>query len=160
MKKRIVVYFMAISILASFHSAEAEQGKVYRVGLIFLAWKGFLPMQVKGFRSGSEELRYIEGQNLLLTEIKGQTYDELRNAVKAQKFDVVVTTGGSETAIARELLRSVPIVFMPVSYPVEAGFVKSLARPGTNITGITYLRDLQSRSPEVTGSTLSWLLNL
>jgi putative ABC transport system substrate-binding protein len=145
MKKRIVVYFMAISILASFHSAEAQQGKVYRVGLIFLTWEGFFPTQVRGFREALKEFQYIEGQNLFLTQINGQTYDEVRNAAKAyseQKFDVVVTTGGAETAIARELLNTAPIVFMPMSYPVESGFVKSLARPGTNITGITYFRDV------------------
>ena len=145
MKKKIGVYFMAILILASFHSAEAQQGKVYRVGLIFLTWEGFFPTQVKGFREALQELQYIEGQNLSFIQIKGQTYDEVRSAAKAysdQKFDVVVTTGGAETAIARELFNTVPIVFMPMSYPVESGFVKSLAHPGTNLTGITYFRDV------------------
>jgi putative ABC transport system substrate-binding protein len=125
---------------------EAQQVGTYRVGLVFLAWKGFFPTQVKSFREALTELRYIEGHNLILTQIKGETYEELRNAVKAnskQQFDVVVATGGAETVLVRDLLNEFPIVFMPMSYPVEAGVVKSLAHPGTNITGITYLRDFE-----------------
>src|SRR4029077_1191657 len=50
----------------------------------------------------------------------------------------VIVVGGSEAAKAmKEATRSIPIVFMGPSYPVEEGLVASFARPGGNITGIT-----------------------
>jgi putative ABC transport system substrate-binding protein len=48
---------------------------------------------------------------------------------------VILTVGSSATEFAETNLKNVPIVFSAVKYPVLSGFVKSMARPGSNITG-------------------------
>ncbi|TMH00990.1 MAG: ABC transporter substrate-binding protein, partial [Betaproteobacteria bacterium] len=51
--------------------------------------------------------------------------------------DVIVVGGSEATKAMKEATRSIPIVFIGPSYPVEEGLVGSFARPGGNITGIT-----------------------
>ena len=58
-----------------------------------------------------------------------------------------MTYGGTATGIARDATKEIPIIFIwGLSDPVRMGFVKSLARPQTNITGLSSLP-----SPEVSG---------
>jgi putative ABC transport system substrate-binding protein len=70
-----------------------------------------------------------------------KTYDELRPIAKGYvegKVDVIVTTSGTATEIANRTTKEIPIVFIwGVADPVESGLVKSLARPDTNVTGLT-----------------------
>jgi ABC-type uncharacterized transport system substrate-binding protein len=51
--------------------------------------------------------------------------------------DVIVVGGSEATKAMKGATRSIPIVFMGPSYPVEEGLVESFARPGGNITGVT-----------------------
>jgi putative tryptophan/tyrosine transport system substrate-binding protein len=51
--------------------------------------------------------------------------------------DAIVASNTPALAALREQTRTIPIVFAVVSYPVEQGFVQSLARPGGNITGFS-----------------------
>ena len=55
-----------------------------------------------------------------------------------RKVDVIVTNGGTATEIANRITKEIPVVFIwGVTDPVESGLVKSLARPDTNVTGLT-----------------------
>ena len=58
-------------------------------------------------------------------------------AIAAANYDVVVTTGDREIVAMRKAGVTAPIIFTFVSDPVGRGFVKSLARPGGNITGFS-----------------------
>ena len=51
--------------------------------------------------------------------------------------DVILTSGGTAVAPLLQATRSVPIVFAQVPDPVGAGYVRSLARPGGNVTGFS-----------------------
>jgi putative ABC transport system substrate-binding protein len=76
-----------------------------------------------------------------------QSPEELRSLARdfvKNNVDVVVTTGNVETTVAKETIRQLPIIFMPASDPITAGFVESFARPGANLTGIALIRDLDS----------------
>jgi putative ABC transport system substrate-binding protein len=53
--------------------------------------------------------------------------------------DVILTGGSAATAAVQEATRTLPIVFVNVSDPVGAGYVASLARPGGNVTGFTFI---------------------
>jgi putative tryptophan/tyrosine transport system substrate-binding protein len=107
-----------------------------------------LQPQVDGLRDGLEELKYVHGQNFDWKQVEGDSKDELRSKLKAliqqQKVDLLVTLGTAETGIAKEIAGKIPIVFLPAADPIKSGFVHSLARPGTNITGLTSLTDSQS----------------
>ena len=53
--------------------------------------------------------------------------------------DVILAAASAATAAMHEATRTVPIVFVNVSDPVGAGYVASLARPGSNINGFTFI---------------------
>jgi putative ABC transport system substrate-binding protein len=125
--------------------AQAQQPKVHRVGVLMLI-KADRP-QLQGLRDGLREGGFVEGQNLTLDTPALRSTEELRSLAKEyikRKVNVIVTTGNFETKIAKENTQEVPIVFMPAADPITAGFVKSFPRPGTNITGVALMRDLDS----------------
>ena len=64
------------------------------------------------------------------------------------KVDIIVATAQASTEAAKRETGTIPIVFAVVGDPVAVGLVASLARPGSNITG------LASVAPEVVGKQL------
>ena len=96
--------------------------------------------QIKGLRDGLNEFGYISGKNLLLDVSAEGTYEEYRPLVKRykeKKPNVIVTIGGTATSVVKEIAPEIPTVFYFGSDPVQAGFVKSIAHPETNLTGLT-----------------------
>jgi putative tryptophan/tyrosine transport system substrate-binding protein len=86
-----------------------------------------------GLRDGLKRAGYVEGIN--------QNYDEVRATAqqyKNENIDVFVSIGSTDTAIAKQAGLTAPIIFMPTRDPLGRGFVKSLARPQTNLTGLAY----------------------
>ena len=142
MRAKILVYVLSALILATIHLAEAQQGKVYHVGVLSI---GDNP-SVKGFRDGLKNAGYVEGKNLVLDIPVKQNYDELRPIAKAyveKKFDVIVGMGGTVTLLAKELTQDIPILFVGTGDPIATGLVKSLARPEANVTGVATLTDFE-----------------
>ena len=58
--------------------------------------------------------------------------------------DVILAHGGSTVGPLLQATRTVPIVFPVLGDPVAAGFVDSLARPGGNVTGVSFLVNLMA----------------
>jgi putative ABC transport system substrate-binding protein len=85
------------------------------------------------------ELGWREGSNLSVERLPSEKGGEelLRRAEELARrgVDVIVTGGPPTTMAAYRATQTIPIVFQGVHYPVEQGFVQSLARPGGNITG-------------------------
>ena len=114
-----------------------------RIGMLFSggAGTGAANLGTEVLRQGLLELGYVEGRTAVIEWRWWEGKPErLRDAVAEMvrlNLDVIVV-GGSEAAKAmKEATTSIPIVFIGPSYPVEEGLVKSFARPGGNITGIT-----------------------
>jgi putative ABC transport system substrate-binding protein len=132
--------------------AEAQQPRVYRVGVLSVGSPN--SPALKGLRDGLKEAGYIEGKNLFLDIPLNKTYDELHPLAKGwkeKKVDAIVTIGATATGIAKEATQETPIVFIYSTDPVRQGFVKSLARPETNLTGLSTFPDaeLQGKRLEV-----------
>jgi putative ABC transport system substrate-binding protein len=75
-----------------------------------------------------------------------KSYDELRGVVQSyvdRKFDIIVSSGASAPLVAKEMTRTIPIVFIGGGDPIQAGLVKSMSRPEGNITGIARYRDTE-----------------
>jgi putative ABC transport system substrate-binding protein len=134
-----ILVFLVAAILSRADTADAQNsGKVRRVG--FVAPQSQPAGRVDTFRQGLRDLGYVEGQNLKF-EYRGHE-DRSRLAGLAaelarEKVDVIVTQGFATRAA--QGVQTVPIIFGFSGDPVEAGLVKSLARPGGNMTGITML---------------------
>jgi putative ABC transport system substrate-binding protein len=115
----------------------AQAGKVYKIG--FLRAGEPPTFWIDEFREGLRELGYVEGQNVLI-EFRIGALDQLPRLAEdlvRSKVDVIVASASSAGMAAKNATTSIPIVFTSLSHPVEIGLIKSLARPGGNITGVT-----------------------
>jgi putative tryptophan/tyrosine transport system substrate-binding protein len=99
---------------------------------------------VDAFRQGLKENGYVEGRDVAIeyrwAEGKTERFPELAAELVARNVDVIVAFGGTLSAqAAQRATTRIPIVFQSVGDPVAEGLVASLARPGGNITGLSFL---------------------
>jgi putative tryptophan/tyrosine transport system substrate-binding protein len=98
---------------------------------------------LEGFRQGLRDLGYVEGQNVAL-QYRGSddsmaTLVPLAAELVALPVDILVTASVPQTEAARRVTGTVPIVFVYHPDPVGAGHIASLARPGGNTTGMSFM---------------------
>ena len=96
---------------------------------------------VEGLLTGLRELGYVDGQNIGLVELRaGPTVREMKEAILAvlSDFDILVVAGTIGGIAAKSVTSDVPVVFISVGAPVDIGLVKTLAKPGGNMTGTTF----------------------
>ena len=89
------------------------------------------------------QLGWTEGRNVQI-DIRWGVADAASSRRYAAEMvalapDVILTAASAATAAVHEATRTLPIVFVNVSDPVGAGYVASLARPGGNVTGFTFV---------------------
>jgi putative ABC transport system substrate-binding protein len=116
---------------------------VHRIGLLrtgsALSERPFL----ESIRQGLHDLGYVEGQNLVLegryAEGRVERLPDLAAELVRLQVEVLVTGGAPAIRAAQHATRTIPIVMAGTSEAVELGFVASLARPGGNITGVSWL---------------------
>jgi putative ABC transport system substrate-binding protein len=89
------------------------------------------------------DLGYVEGKNLVIEWRSSEGNDERLPGLAAElinlKLDVIVTAGTPAARVLQKATSTIPIVVVAVGDPVGAGLVKSLARPGGNITGLAIM---------------------
>ena len=115
-----------------------EAGRTYRIAYLTLAGG----QDAAIVKQRLNELGYSEGKNLIFdhrsAEGQLERLPQLAAKSAATNPDVIVTGFGTETAkAAQAATTTIPIVFTSVGDPIGAGVVKSLNRPGANITGLT-----------------------
>jgi putative ABC transport system substrate-binding protein len=93
-------------------------------------------------REGLRELGYVEGKSfVIVTRFANHDFTRLPRLVEElgeERLDVAVSRGPS-TDYLKTLRARVPVVFAYSGDPVSAGFADTLARPGRNMTGITFM---------------------
>jgi putative tryptophan/tyrosine transport system substrate-binding protein len=136
--RRAVVVALVVGILATPLAAEAQQppGKA-RVG--FLSTGERLSPLAEAFKEALRERGWTEGENLVVEyRFGGEKYERLR-ALAAElvhlKVDVIFAANAPAAQAAKEATATIPVVFHTLNDPVRAGFVTSLARPDSNMTG-------------------------
>jgi putative ABC transport system substrate-binding protein len=157
MKEKILVLAVGIFILASFHLAEAQQvaKSMPRIGFIFSTGAAGSPSPwFEAFQGGLRDLGYEEGKNVLIerryAEGRLDRMPALVNELVQQKVDVIVAVNNVVIRAAKEATKTIPIVMISSVDPVAAGYVDSFARPGGNITGLSWLdRDLSAKRVEL-----------
>ena len=99
--------------------------------------------RIAALRAGLQELGWSEGGNLRIdVRWAGSDASRLKDyAVELVRLapDVVIANGTPGTAAMEQATRSVPIVFAVVNDPVDQGLITSLAHPGGNVTGLSFV---------------------
>jgi ABC-type uncharacterized transport system substrate-binding protein len=147
----ILYMFLGVSLLALGSRIEAQQhSKLPRVG--FLA-NTKNTQTIEPFRRGLKTLGYSEGLNIRIEYRYFETKRELIPPLIAElvHMNVDALVVGAPPAIrARDATKNIPIVIVTNQDPVAAGYVRSLARPGGNTTGVTNLtRELSGKRLEL-----------
>jgi putative tryptophan/tyrosine transport system substrate-binding protein len=159
MKNKITLLMLCALLFALCFSAEAQQPtKVRKIG--FLNQTGAFSANVEAFRHGMRELGYIEGQNIVIefrSGERGARMTELATELVQEKVELIVA-GGPGANSAKRATETIPIVFTFSGDPIEAGFIDSLARPGRNMTGITWLSfELAGKRLEIVKEVVPWV---
>src|SRR5262249_56739974 len=96
---------------------------------------------VGGFDEGLGDLGWIEGRSLAMeirwAEGRDERYAEIAAQFVQRKVDAILAIGTPATVAAKQATSVVPIVFVAVNDPVALGVVASLARPDSNVTGLS-----------------------
>ena len=139
MNPKRFVFAMAMLILLPSLTAAQSRTNVPRIG--FLAPESRQSGRFEAFRQGLRELGYVEGQNIIIEYRNSEDSAELSRLATELVRDKVsgIVTQGRATAQAKNAAVNVPHVFAVSGEPVEAGLVSSLAKPGGNRTGITFM---------------------
>jgi len=136
-----IVSLFATVVLFSSHPAEAQKPPTVRkIG--FLASAGGPSGAHEVFRRSLRELGYAEGHNIVIEYRSAEGRPrllELANELVREKVEVIVANGGPAARSAKDATKTMPIVFATSGEPVETGFVDSIARPGGNMTGMSWL---------------------
>src|SRR5262249_28051657 len=106
----------------------------------YVAAKNANPKRLEVFKKGLAELGNIEGENIRIEyheAVLDGEYDSVMDDLVARKVDVMVAANVAATRAAAKATTTIPIVMLAVFDPVGSGVVKSLERPGTNVTGTT-----------------------
>src|SRR6266571_8243481 len=147
---------LAVSTVVGPLAAAARAGEVARVGYTPPGYPSD-PIRLRrfeAFRQGLRELGYVEGRSIALearwAEGKYDRYPALAADLVRLKVHVIVVVGGAATKAAKQVTRTIPIVMSLVTEPIESGLVRSLARPGGNVTGTSMMAaDLVGKQFEV-----------
>jgi putative ABC transport system substrate-binding protein len=154
-RRKLLVALGAGALTAPFGSFAQQQGKVWRVGFLAPRRPDDLATDVySGFPRGMRDLGYIERKNLIIEWRYADGVLDRLPGLAAElvrlKVDVIVTAGTPATSAAQKATATIPIVMGSAADPVASGFVKSLARPGGNITGLsTVVTDVSPKRLEL-----------
>ena len=146
-RRRELIILLGCSVAMWPRIVRTQQGtKIPRIGILSPSRsEDASPNRVtlKAFEDGLGELGYVEGQNIKIErELSEANPDRLREAAAElvkHNVDVIVTLSTTAARPAKQATSVIPIVAIGMADPVEDELVDSLARPGGNVTGTSFL---------------------
>ena len=144
MRRRNFIIGIGASVLspvaARAQHPTSSNAKIPRLGILMPSNSS---ANLPAFEQGLQALGYIEGQNITVErrygDPRGERLRELASELVDLKVDVILAWSTSVALAAQQATSSIPIVAAVMADPVNDGLVASLARPGRNITGTTFL---------------------
>jgi putative tryptophan/tyrosine transport system substrate-binding protein len=136
---------IALMLVVTAAVAEAQQPKkAWRIGFLSSMSPGAYAHLYTAFQQGLGDLGYVDGQNVMIkarwAEGNSERLPELAAELVGQKVDLIVSTGGTLTALAaKAATTNTPVVFTAGGDLVRVGLISSLGRPGGNLTGLNLL---------------------
>jgi ABC-type uncharacterized transport system substrate-binding protein len=166
--RRAFLATMSLSLLAPF-AAEGQAVKVWRIGYLDQGSADGNKPYVEAFQQGLRDLGWVEGKNIAMefrfAEGKTDRLAALAAELVRLKVDLIATSSTPAALAAKRATTTIPIVIGFAADPVGSGIVRSLARPGGNITGWThqglelrekYLELLKEAVPRATRFGILW----
>lgn len=141
MKRREFIILLG-GVIAWPLAALAQQKQAHRVGILS---QDLQPGLLEAFKDELQRLGYVEGRDISL-ELRNAAGDNERLPTLADdllrlKVDVIVAVNTPAAQAAKKATNTVPVVMLRVADPVKSGLVTSLARPGGNVTGLSFMPD-------------------
>ena len=160
MRRRALIAALACGTLLGRSSAQAQQSvRMARIGYVAqysLAAESRVFFET--FLQGLRQRGYVEGQNIIIESRDAhgdfERVADLASELVRRDVDLIVVANTPMALAARRATTTVPIVVPVMGDPVGDGLVASLARPGGNITGLTFL------GPELTAKRLQLLKDI
>jgi len=145
MRRRRFLALAGSAVLSNPHRALAQQATKFRIGVL-----GNVPLSDPGsarlwgaFEQGLRDLGYVNGRNIILEHRTSEGHYERLPAQAAElvrlKVDVIVAPAAQNVLAAKQATQTIPIVMVSVGDPVGNKLVASLAHPGGNVTGNSFL---------------------
>ena len=155
-KKTIIVVWLVGLALASIHPVEAQQPKkIPMIGWLASGSASGVAPLTDAFRQGLRQLGYVEGKNIVIefryAEGKFDRLPDLAAEIVHLMVDVIVVANPEAIDAVKRATATIPIVMVGPGDPVRLGLIASLARPGGNVTGLSFI------SIELTGKRLEVL---
>jgi putative ABC transport system substrate-binding protein len=173
MNTRITLWLLATFLLTTLSATDAQQQakSPARVGWLWYgsAPAGALPSIETAIVDGLREFGYVDGKTIVFehrfADGRPEKLPELAADLARQKVDVIIGIGGDIAAALKKATATIPIVVGTSDDPVRASIVSSFARPGGNITGVTFVMDelagkriqlLKEINPKLSSAGVLW----
>jgi ABC-type uncharacterized transport system substrate-binding protein len=145
MNRRDTVFALLALGAAPLACHAQQQGKIWRVGYLTQRRRpDSIAADFTGaFPRGMRDLGYVEGKNLVIewrfADGEAERLSDLATELVRLKMDVIVSGSSAAIGALQKATTTIAIVMATSADPIGSGFVKSLARPGGNITGFSHI---------------------
>jgi len=146
MRRRELIIALAGAMAAWPRAAPAQRKAMPVIGVLNTGSPGASSEPLMGaFRQGLRETGYVEGQNVAIEYRWADGHYDRLPALAAdlvgRKVDLLMASSPPSALAAKSATSTIPIVFRSGADPVADGLVASLARPGGNLTGVSFIAD-------------------
>jgi len=137
---RAIIFVAALLVGAPVPAAGQQAGAIPAIGVLA---QDLQPGLLDTFRDELQKLGYVEGKSITIEVRNAEGQNERLAALAAglveRKVRAVVAVNTPAVQAAKRATATIPIVMMRVADPVKSGLVPSLARPGGNVTGLSFM---------------------
>jgi len=134
-KRSLIAAFVLLLLIFTGASAFAAENNL---NIALILWRGETEAE-KGFRDGLKELGYKVTYTVINGEQNIHKLSTLLQTFNPGDYQYIYSFGTTASVKIKDLFREItPQIFVAVLYPVEAGLVQTMERPGVNISGVSH----------------------